>query len=87
VAEGMLPRAIGGTAAAMAILEKAGALKKTRRKTKKRVAKKRPVKKRAPARRTAGKKTRKKKSKGRLKKGSPEAKRRMKQLRAMQKRK
>lgn len=54
--------------------------------TKKRTTKKKRVvrKKRA---KTAGKKRARKAPKGRLKKGSPAAKRRMAQLRAMQKRK
>jgi hypothetical protein len=49
--------------------------------------KKRPAKKRAVRRKTAKKRTRRAAPKGRLKKGSPAAKRRMAQLRAMQKRK
>lgn len=55
-------------------------------KKKKRSATKKTAKKR-PARKTAGKRRATKAPKGRLKKGSPAAKRRMAQLRAMQKRK
>jgi hypothetical protein len=86
MAQGLLPAATGGTAAARALLQKAGAMKKPSAPRKKRAKKRAAPKKKRATRKTAGKKRAAKSTRGRLKKGSPAAKRRMAQLRAMQKR-
>jgi hypothetical protein len=86
MAQGLLPAATGGTAAARALLQKAGAMKKTSAPRKKRAKKSAATTKRSRPRKTAGKKRAARGAKGRLKKGSPAAKKRMAALRAMQKR-
>lgn len=85
MAEGIIPGAIlNSTAAAAAFGRKEGKTMRPRAKKKRATTKKRPVRK--TRRKTAAKKRARVAPKGRLKKGSPAAKRRMAQLRAMQKR-